>query len=179
MKKILIIMLAIGLSLISAACADNEKTQGSGIPEETPQAETVDRDAGEEQKNDNNEEENATIKMTLKINGEEVKVEWEDNESVRALADIAGKGPITIDTSLYGGFEQVGGLGTTLPSNDVDTTTEPGDIVLYSSSNIVVFFGTNTWAYTRLGHIEDKSKDELRDMLGSNNVVLTITSAEQ
>lgn len=75
--------------------------------------------------------------------------------------------------SPYGGFEQVGGLGTTLPSNDVNTTTDPGDIVLYSSSNIVVFFGSNSWAYTRLGHIEGKSDGELRDLLGENNAVLT------
>jgi hypothetical protein len=114
--------------------------------------------------------------MTLKINDEEVDVKWEDNESVRALADLVSEGPLTIDTSRYGGFEQVGGLGTTLPDNDVNTTTEPGDIVLYTGSNIVVFFGTNTWAYTRLGHIEGKSVDELRDMLGGNNVVLTIAS---
>jgi hypothetical protein len=173
MKKILIIMLVIVLSLISSACADKAVTQGSGIPEETQQAETGDADAAEEQKTDD-EEESRMIEMTLKINDEEVNVKWEDNESVRALADIAAKGPVTIDTSLYGGFEQVGGLGTTLPSNDVNTTTEPGDIVLYSGSNIVVFFGTNSWAYTRLGHIEGRSQDELRDMLGGSSVEIEI-----
>ena len=115
------------------------------------------------------------IEMTLKINDEEVNVKWEDNESVRALADLAAKGPVTVETSRYGGFEQVGGLGTTLPSDDVDTVTEPGDIVLYSGSNIVVFFGTNSWAYTKLGHIEGKSRDELNELLGGNTAVLKIT----
>ena len=175
MKKILIIMLVIVLSLISAACADKEEMQGPGVQEETQQSETGDADTAEEQKADD-EEESRMIEMTLKINDEEVNVKWEDNESVRALADLAAKGPVTIDTSLYGGFEQVGGLGITLPSNDVNTTTEPGDIVLYSGSNIVVFFGTNNWAYTRLGHIEDKSREELRDMLENNNTVMTIVS---
>ena len=175
MKKRLIIVLVIVLSLISSACADKAVTQESGIPEETQQAETGDADAAEEQKTDD-EEESRMIEMTLKINDEEVNVKWEDNESVRALADLAAKGPVTIDTSLYGGFEQVGGLGITLPSNDVNTTTEPGDIVLYSGSNIVVFFGTNNWAYTKLGHIEDKSGEELRDMLENNNTVMTIVS---
>ena len=132
-------------------------------------------DMEETQQTGNNEEEKGTIGMTLKINGKEVNVKWEDNGSVRALADLASEGPITIDTSLYGGFEQVGGLGTTLPNNDVNTTTEPGDIVLYNGNNIVVFFGTNTWAYTRLGHIEGKNEEELKTMLGSNSAVLTIT----
>ena len=168
-------MLAIALIVLSAACASGSGTPEAGDPEETQQAETGDTDTDEEQKADN-EEEGGTIRMTLKINDEEVNVKWEDNESVRALYDLAAKEPVTVDTSLYGGFEQVGGLGTSLPNNDVDTTTAPGDIVLYSGSSIVVFFGTNTWAYTRLGHIEGKSRDELRDMLGSNNAVLTISS---
>ena len=176
MKKRLIIMLVIVMSLISVLCNDREETQSAGTPEETQQAETADAYPDEEQNTDNNEEKRGRMEMTLLINGEEVNVKWEDNESVRALADLTAKEPVTIDTSRYGGFEQVGGLGTTLPSNDADTTTEPGDIVLYTGSNIVVFFGTNSWAYTRLGHIEGKTRDELRDMLGSNNVVLTITS---
>jgi hypothetical protein len=165
MKKIFIIMLIMTLSLFSAACADKEETQKEAASEDTLQTENTD-----------NEEERGAAGMRLKINDEEVDVKWEDNDAVRALADLASEGPVTVDTSLYGGFEQVGSLGTDLPNDDVDTTTEPGDIVLYSGSSIVVFFGTNTWAYTRLGHIEGKSVDELRNMLGGKSAVLTITS---
>ena len=168
MKKILILMLAIALIVMSAGCSGSKETQEPDAPEEAQQVESA----------DNNEEESEMIKMTLKINDEEVNVKWEDNESVRALADLAAEGPVTVETSAYGGFEQVGGLGTTLPSNDVNTTTGPGDIVLYSSNSIVVFYGTNSWAYTRLGHIEDKSTDELKSMLGNSSAVLTITSEQ-
>ena len=163
MKKILIIILAIALVALSAGCSGSKETQEPDVPEETQQAENAD-----------DEEERGTTEMTFKINGEEVNVKWEDNESVRALADLAADGPVIVNASKYGGFEQVGGLGTTLPSNDVDTTTDPGDIVLYSSNNIVVFFGTNSWAYTRLGHIEGKTDDELRDMLGGSSVEIEI-----
>jgi hypothetical protein len=114
--------------------------------------------------------------ITMKINDEEVKVAWEDNESVRALAELASKSPLTINTSMYGGFEQVGAIGTTLPSNDTNTKTKPGDIMLYTSDNIVVFYGSNSWSYTRLGHIENKSRQELADLLGGNNAVITITA---
>lgn len=175
MKKMIAVMMAIVLIMMSGCSSDGKEARGSGAPEETQQAETGGTDADDEQMTDN-EEESGTIKMTLKINDEEVNVKWEDNESVRALAELAAEGPVTVETSKYGGFEQVGALGTTLPSNDVDTVTEPGDIVLYSSSNIVIFFGTNSWAYTRLGHIEDRSEDELKSMLGSNSAVLMITS---
>jgi hypothetical protein len=112
----------------------------------------------------------------MKINDEEVMVSWENNESVKALAELASETPLTINSSQYGGFEQVGSIGTTLPSNDVSTKTKPGDIVLYTSDSIVVFYGSNSWSYTRLGHIEDKSEDELRELLSGNNVVITITA---
>ena len=178
MKKMIAVMMAIALIMMSGCSSDGKEAREADTAEETQQTETDDPDADEDQKKDNtggNEEESEMIEMTLKINDEEVNVKWEDNESVRALAGLAAKGPATVETSMYGGFEQVGALGTTLPSNDVDTATEPGDIVLYSSSNIVVFFGTNSWAYTRLGHIEGKSGDELKDLLGGDTAVLTIT----
>ncbi|MBE6018754.1 MAG: hypothetical protein E7230_00220 [Clostridiales bacterium] len=112
----------------------------------------------------------------MTINGEKLEVTWEDNESVKALAELAAEEPVTIDASKYGGFEQVGSIGTTLPSSDVSTTTEPGDIVLYTGSSIVVFYGSNSWSYTRLGHIENKSKSELEDLLGAEKVTIVISA---
>jgi hypothetical protein len=61
-----------------------------------------------------------------------------------------------------------------LPSDDVQTTTQAGDIVLYSSNQVVVFYGSNSWAYTRLGHIVDKTTDELAELLGNGDVTITI-----
>ena len=81
---------------------------------------------------------------------------------------------LTIQMSMYGGFEQVGSIGQSLPRNDRQTTTQAGDIVLYSGSQIVVFYGSNSWAYTRLGHITDKSPQEMAELLGSGEVTITI-----
>ena len=77
--------------------------------------------------------------------------------------------------SMYGGFEQVGSIGTALPQNDVQTTTTAGDIVLYSGDQMVVFYGSNTWAYTRLGHITDKTQAELAELLSNGNVTVTLS----
>lgn len=74
---------------------------------------------------------------------------------------------------MYGGFEQVGSLGTSITSADARITTSPGDIVLYSSNQIVIVFDSNTWAYTKLGHI-NLSKSELTDLLGDGDVTITI-----
>lgn len=112
--------------------------------------------------------------MVLRINDQVVQVEWEDNESVEALKELASNGTITIEMSMYGGFEQVGPVGTDLPRNDEQTTTSPGDIVLYSGDQIVVFYGSNTWAYTRLGKIQKMSEEDLTALLGALHVTLTI-----
>ena len=113
--------------------------------------------------------------LTMKINGKTVTAEWEDNESVSALKELASESPITIQTSLYGGFEQVGSIGHSLPRNDERITAQAGDIVLYSGNQLVVFYGSNTWAYTRLGHITDKTPSELTALLGNDNATITIS----
>ena len=102
-----------------------------------------------------------------------VDVYWADNDSVNALKELAKDG-LTINMSKYGGFEQVGSIGSTLPSADTRITTIPGDIVLYSSNQIVIFYDSNTWPYTKLGHI-NLSKSELVDLLGDEDVVITLT----
>ena len=77
--------------------------------------------------------------------------------------------------SMYGGFEQVGALVTDLPRNDVQTTTSAGDIVLYSGNQIVMFYGSNSWAYTRLGKVTDTSSDEMAELLGNGDVEITLS----
>ena len=106
--------------------------------------------------------------LQMKIGETKVKVNWEDNDSVAALKELCKDAPLTIQMSMYGGFEQVGPLGTRLPSDDVQTTTASGDIMLYSGSQIVVFYGSNSWAYTRLGHIEDQDSAGMTALLSAS-----------
>ena len=92
--------------------------------------------------------------MKLYIDETEVPVLWEENASVDALRELVGAEGLTVSLSRYGGFEQVGPLGASLVRQDRQTTTVPGDIVLYSGNQLVLFFGSNSWAYTRLGRME-------------------------
>lgn len=121
----------------------------------------------------NPEQEKTEMKMT--IEGTSVTVAWEENESVEALRELVKGQPLTIKMSMYSTFEQVGSLGTSLPRNDVQTTTQAGDIVLYSGNQIVIFYGSNSWAYTRLGSITDKTADEMKALLGNGDVAITIS----
>ena len=122
---------------------------------------------------DESEEEKEPM-MQIKINDTPVTVAWENNESVSALKELAMDG-LTIQMSMYGGFEQVGSIGQRLPSSDVQTSTSSGDIVLYSSNQLVVFYGSNSWAYTRLGHITDKTPEEMRTLLSNGDVTITLS----
>ena len=112
--------------------------------------------------------------MVMKIGETEVPVTWEENASVEELKSLL---PLTIQMSMYGGFEQVGSIGQSIVRDDEQTTTSSGDIVLYSGNQIVVFYGSNSWSYTRLGHV-DLSQQEMADLLGHADVTITISGAE-
>ena len=113
-------------------------------------------------------------KMKLFINDVEVPVIWEENDSVAELMEEASKGDIIISMSMYSDFEQVGSLGKKYRSNDKQMTVHNGEIVLYNSSNIVLFYGSNTWAYTKLGKM-NLSEQEVIDLLSNGNVKIKIS----
>ena len=135
--------------------------------------ETPDTDASQESEPESQMTDEEKTDMKLKIGDTEVPVIWEENESVDALKALAAEGPLTIHMSMYGGFEQVGPIGQDIVSNDQQTTTQAGDIILYSGDQIVAFYGSNSWAYTRLGHA-DLSQKEMEDLLGNGDVIMTL-----
>ena len=151
----------------TAEADDSTQTGGGGSEAESGETETESEvsEAGSEE---------AEFMLQMTIGETLVDVEWEDNESVEALKELCQEGPLTIRMSMYGGFEQVGSIGQSLPRDDNQTTTQAGDIVLYSGDQIVVFYGSNSWAYTRLGHITDKTAQEMAELLGNGDVTITI-----
>ena len=98
-----------------------------------------------------------------------------DNSSSRALVELLEKGSITIDMHDYGNFEKVGSLQTSLPRNDTQITTEPGDIILYQGNQITIYFDTYSWNFTLLGKIDGITKAELKKILGKGNVTVVLS----
>ena len=175
-KNRLLLPLLLICSALLAACGSGIAQPEADTPQPTeaapatiPTQEPAAADGTEIMQADAEEE----TEMKLLIGDEEVAVQWEDNESVAALRELAADGPLTIAMSMYGGFEQVGSIGQSLPRSDVQTKTSAGDIVLYAGSQIVIFYGSNSWAYTRLGHVE-LTQQEMRDLLGSGDVSITL-----
>ena len=114
--------------------------------------------------------------MYITINGSKMEVSLEKNSSAAALVELLKEGNITYTASDYGGFEKVGGISHTLPTNHTSLTTQPGDVILYQTNQIVLFYGSNSWsAYTRLGKIKYSSLDELKSFLGAGEGSVQIT----
>ena len=161
-NKIIILFVLLSLCILFVACDLKPSTINTPINVEQ----------GE------NDENQGQTGMELYIDDQKVSVVWEKNDAVKALKNLVKDNPLIIEMSMYGGFEQVGPIGTTLPRNDKQIKTQSGDIVLYSGSNVVIFYGSNSWSYTKLGKIVDKSSAEMQQLLGNGNVTIKITLGE-
>lgn len=113
------------------------------------------------------------MKMNVEVNGTVFTAVLENNGAADALVEMMKDQPVTIQMRDYAGFEKVGPLGQNLPASDSRTTTQAGDIVLYQGNQIVIFYGSNTWSYTRLGKIEDLSGWE--EALGRGDAAVTFS----
>lgn len=114
-------------------------------------------------------------KVNLIVNGKSYEVELENNSSSVAFLEKIKESDLTINTSDYGSFEKVGDLGFSLPTNDSYITAVPGDIILYQGDKITVYYGTNSYSFTRLGKIKNVSSEELKEVLGNGDVVITFS----
>ena len=176
------ILLTAMVAFLSGCGGGKEKVSSGTDLTHEEQTTQVQQSEPEEQKESGTRqqilEEKEESNLQLKIGDTAVVVAWEENESVEALKELCEEEPLTIQMSMYGGFEQVGPIGSSLPQNDVQTTTSSGDIVLYSGNQMVVFYGSNSWAYTRLGHITEQDEAGITELLGKGNITITITMEE-
>ncbi|MBM6855510.1 hypothetical protein H6B11_15370 [Mediterraneibacter glycyrrhizinilyticus] len=115
----------------------------------------------------------AEMKLQIEAGGSTFTATLEDNEAVTAFVEMLEDESIVIEMDDYSGFEKVGSLGTSLPASNSQMTTQAGDIVLYNSSQIVMFYGSNSWSYTKLAEVDDLTGWE--DALGSGSVTVTFS----
>lgn len=170
MKKVLSIILIAVLCAAMAGCAHgcgrqsdesaspDEEGEMTGTPEELP-------DEGEEK----------ISQMYITVNGNKLTVTLAENKAVEALVKLLREGDIVYYADDYGDFEKVGSLGHTLPASNSQIKTEPGDVMLYNSNQIVIFYGNNSWSYTRIGKIEGYTTAQLRTLLGAGGGRVQVT----
>jgi len=120
---------------------------------------------------------NMTPLMNITIDGVTETATLVDNSATQTLVAKLQSAPINVMLNSSGGFEIWGALGFSLMTSNEQVNAQPGDIVLYNGSNICMFYGTNSWSYTRLGHIDGLSESELRTFLhaGESNISVTLS----
>jgi len=143
MKKITLLLFIVFL-LTSTACANTEKGEFYNMK--------------------------IIIQITSDSGNHKLTATLADNSSATAFNELLKKGPLTIKMSDYGNFEKVGPLGTKLPRNDTQITTEAGDIILYQGNQITIYYDTNSWNFTRLGKVDGVTQTELKKILGKGDV---------
>ncbi|MBQ6210188.1 MAG: hypothetical protein IJK42_10525 [Prevotella sp.] len=128
---------------------------------------------------DNNElmAQTMTQKLYITIGGVTKPATLVDNAATQELVARLQRSPVTLSLDTNGNFEIWGPLGFSLPTSNQQITAKPGDIILYSGSNICLFCGSNSWSYTRLGHIDDMTEAELRTFLriGESDIIVTLS----
>lgn len=164
------------LVFMLASCGDNEAVadNSSLAPEVTGPGQT-DIEIEVPSTGETSEKEQTAMKMNVQVGTYTFTAMLEDNDAVQELMEMMQTGPVTINMSDYSGFEKVGPLGKNLTTSNSQITTVAGDIVLYNGNNIVMFYGSNSWSYTRIGKIDDLT--DWTTALGSGDITAIFTLA--
>ncbi len=118
-------------------------------------------------------------KMYITIGEETHTVTMEDNVGTRALIAALQTENIVYIAHDYGNFEKVGYIGQSFPTDNHQITTSAGDLVLYGGDNICIFYGSNSWSYTRIGKLDGLSADEVRRFVKAGEGEVSITLSLQ
>lgn len=194
MKKFIVILFVLCLLFTMSACSakesDEQKTENQAstlITSETqeisesetglpPKESDKNTDSVTETAEQSKEEEPMKqAQFYITANSITFAADFADSDSADAFRELLGEGNLTVNMSDYGGFEKVGSIGKSLPRKDAQISTTIGDIMLYQGDQIVIFYGTNSWSYSRLGRIEDASADDLLSAFGKGDTDITFS----
>ena len=120
-------------------------------------------------------ERNEDMKLKISVGGTELTASLAGTAAAGELAEKLKSGPVTVTLNEYGGFEKVGKLPWALTKTDESVVTEAGDIMLYQGNQMTIFYNSNSWSYTRLGHIDSMSGKELEKLFGEGNITVTLS----
>ena len=168
MKRFTLFLLACFSSLALLSCDKIEPTE---IP--VPQKEEEKKPEENKENSDNNDQ-TTTMIMNITAGGKTITATLADNATAKELAEKLKAGSITVQMKANG-FEYYGPLGFSLTSHNEQVTAVSGDIMLYNSNNICVFYGNNSWSYTPLGKVDGLSADELKAFFGTGDVSVTFS----
>ena len=153
--KLIEIIISIVILLMSSACGD-PASRGSGTS--TSYVREV-----------------SQMEITIDVNGNKLTAALADSTAAKELAEKLKAGSVTVTLNEYGGFEKVGKLPWSLTRTDANTETEPCDIMLYQGNQMTIFYDSNSWSYTKLGHIDNTTQEELKALFGEGDITVTLS----
>ena len=185
MKRLFSILLSLMILITVTACSSGDKGEiprsdsttvsESGTQSKSPSASDTESESTEPDSQPNTDRDEKETMMNIQIGDHLLTATLVENSSTEALIELLKDGPITIDMNDYASMEKVGPFPQSLPRNDEQISTDAGDLILYQGSSFVIYYDTNSWNFTRLGKINDVTKQELRDILGSGSVTAVLS----
>ena len=171
MEKLIMILLALSVVTGVSACSPDDSPQ---IPETPQQPENPGGEEpgvpGESGENDNN------MKINIKVGSANFTATLADNATAKAFKALL---PMTVGMSEHAGNEKYYDLPNALPTGSFNPgTIQNGDIMLYGSRTLVLFYKTfsSSYSYTRIGKIDNPSG--LETALGTGNITVTLELEE-
>ena len=110
--------------------------------------------------------------LTFKIDDVEYGVNWSDNLSTKSLINSITN-VLIINMHIYNDVCQMGEIGKTISSDNKDVSVDYGDIVLYESNKIAIFYDSYNLKCTKLGHLPLR-KMEIEELLSEKDVTVTL-----
>ena len=192
MKKLICIVLLFVVLFIITACGSSKEEQISdeetGKIEEPGTVSNTDTQTeiqpaesdqeNTEQKNIDQEiTEQEVTEMKLKVQAGDTTftATLAENSSVDALKELLAESSLTLNMSDYANMEKGADLGVVLPQNNEQMNTQAGDIILYQGRTFVIYYDTNSWSLTPIGKIDNVDAEELRAVLGTGDVTVTLS----
>lgn len=172
MKKLILSLFLISSLGLMGGCS-NQTDNTDPAPQN--EIEVADQTTENNEETQDSTKETQTNMINIQVGDNTLTATLVENSSTAALKEMLAEGPVTIDMRDYGNMEKVGAFPTSLPRNDVQITTEPGDLILYQGSAFVIYYAPNSWNFTRLGKINDITATELKNFLGNGSVSVTLS----
>lgn len=189
MKSLIAMLLCVSIMLIAAACSSKpsdgqaadyqvpvtSQAQGTSINEEPSAEQATEPNVTDKTEQSKEDKPVKQAQFYITAQGITFTADFAESDSADALRELLGDGDLTISMSDYGSFEKVGSIGKSLSRKDTQISTTAGDIMLYQGNQIVIFYGENSWSYSRLGRIEDVSADDLLSAFGKGDIDITFS----
>ena len=189
MKNLIAMLLCVSIMLIAAACSSKpsdgqtadyqvpvtSQAQGTSINEEPSTEQSTEPNVADKTEQSKEDKPMKQAQFFITAQGITFTADFAESDSADALRELLGDGDLTISMSDYGSFEKVGSIGKSLSRKDTQISTTAGDIMLYQGNQIVIFYGENSWSYSRLGRIEDVSADDLLSAFGKGDIDITFS----